>query len=418
MKYYRFPDTVLYKIGFPLFLFLVQILARSTAYANIAIGVERSYILTMGLCAVFGMAFVVYNKRELRGILTDRRMLAVVLVTVIVLVPMLVKRDWQMMYFSVLLCLYLPIFLSYFTTLKETARCYVLITAAFAAYSLIGLFLLKPLAQAGVLRANTFYSTGGWLMYDFGLTHSVILNNLGHPALRNFGIFREPGLYQVFLFVAVLLNNEWADWSKNWVRWALNAVLMVTLVTTFATGGVLALGLYFVFLFFDEGFYRKKWAVLGALAVCVAGIGIIAVALAQGGTWAYELVGMVEKVYNMSGSLTNRVDSIFENLSIFLRNPVFGERIATVLYAVEANTASTMILFSIFGLAGGILHLASWAALLWKKDRPLVGTLALAAITFITFNTQNTTHDVYFWLFPMLALTERGLPLLNFRKKR
>ena len=417
MKYYRFSDTLLNKVGFAVFMLLLQVLARSTAYSNLWIGIERSYIFTALVCAVMGLIFLIRNIRSLGSIITDRRILLAVVVAVVVLVPMVAKGDWQMMYFSVLLCMLIPIFLSYFTTVKDVSRCYVLISAALGAYSLVGLFLLKPLAQAGVITANTFYSTGGWLMYDFGLTHSVILNNLGVPALRNFGIFREPGLYQVFLFIAIVLNNEWTGWERPWLRWVLNGILMATLITTFATGGVFALGLYLVFLFFDEGFHRKKWAVLGALAVCVGGIGAIAVALASGGTWAYELVGMVEKVYTMSTSLTYRLDSIFSNLDYFLHNPIFGERIATVLYAVEGNTASTMILFAIFGFAGGVLHLASWAALLWKKERGGLGTLILAGIVFITFNTQNTTHDLFFWMFPMLALAERGLPLLKFKKK-
>jgi len=74
-------------------------------------------------------------------------------------------------------------------------------------------------------------------------------------------------------------------------------------------------------------------------------------------------------------------------------------------------------MFAIFGIGGGVLHVLSWVALLWKKDRPVVGNLALLVIAFITFNTQNTIHDTFLWLFPMLALMERGLPLLNFRKK-
>ena len=39
--------------------------------------------------------------------------------------------------------------------------------------------------------------------------------------------------------------------------------------------------------------------------------------------------------------------------------------------------------------------------------------LVLLLILFMSFNTQNLTANVFFWLFPMMALVERGLPLLN-----
>ena len=31
---------------------------------------------------------------------------------------------------------------------------------------------------------------------------------------------------------------------------------------------------------------------------------------------------------------------------------------------------------------------------------------------FMSFNTQNLTWDLFFWLFPMVALCQRGLPLI------
>ena len=39
--------------------------------------------------------------------------------------------------------------------------------------------------------------------------------------------------------------------------------------------------------------------------------------------------------------------------------------------------------------------------------------LILLLILFLSFNTQNLVANVFFWLFPMMALVERGLPLLK-----
>jgi len=36
----------------------------------------------------------------------------------------------------------------------------------------------------------------------------------------------------------------------------------------------------------------------------------------------------------------------------------------------------------------------------------------------MSFNTQNLIANVYFWLFPMMALVERGLPMLHLSAKK
>ena len=116
-----------------------------------------------------------------------------------------------------------------------------------------------------------------------------------------------------------------------------------------------------------------------------------------------------------SDSSVDRTSALMTDLRMFLDHPLLGAKIAPVLHGTNHNTSSTLILFAIAGIAGGVLHLISWIALLWKKERNVLGNLVLLLIFLMSFNTQNLVADVFFWLFPVMALTERGLPL--FRKK-
>jgi len=418
MNYYRFPDNRLVKLCFPLFLLVLQMVARSTMYTSTFLGFNRSQAIMIGLILVIGIGFLIVNRRNLKQILTDRRMTAFVCAAVVILVPMLVKQDWQAMYFSILLCWFFAIFLTYFTTVEELGRSYVLIMTVLSVISLTGLFVLKPLVHAGVLPGNNFDSPGGWHMFNFGLTFVCDTNNHMDDALRAFGIFREPGMYQIFLFSAIHLNNYWVQWKKQWQMWAVDVILFASLLTTFATGGVLALGLYIVFLFFDKGLYRDRRLQILALAAVAAGIGLLVYALAQGGTWAYELVGMVEKIYNQTYSFTARTDSIVADAKMFFSSPLYGAGLAEVMYSVPNNTCTSPIIFAVFGIVGGCVHVLSWAALAWKKDRHVLMNLILMVILFVPFNTQNVIADLFFWLFPIMALAERGLPLLNNLKKK
>ena len=418
MNYYRFPDNRIVKVCFPLFLLALQMVARSTMYTSTFLGFGLSQGIMIGLVLTIGILFLFYQRRNLKQIFTDRRMIAMVIASVVILGPMLIKRDWQLMYFTILLYWFFAIFLTYFTTVQELGRCYVKIMTVLGVASLVGLFVLKPLVHAGVLPGNEFTSPGGWHMYNFWLTCVCNMNEHMDDTLRTFGIFREPGLYQIFLFVAIQLNNYSVQWKKEWQLWAVNAVLFASMLTTFATGGVLALGLYIVFLFFDKGYYKnRKLRILAILAVA-AGTVVLAVAIAKNGTWAIELVWMIQKIFAKSDSYTSRVDSVLMDAKLFLQSPLVGNGMQEVMYSVPNNTATSPILFAVFGIVGGCAHVLTWAALAWKKERHWIMNVILLVILFVPFNTQNVIHDMFLWLFPVMALTERGLPLLDLRKRK
>lgn len=418
MTYYRFPDNKLVKLCFPLALLILQMVARSTMYTSTFLGFTLSQAVMIGTIVLIGFTFLAVNRKNLKAVLTDRRMLLFGMAAMVILLPMLVKGDWQLMYFTILLSWFFAIFLTYFTTVEELGKYYVLILTALSALSLVGLFVLKPMVHMGWIPGNPFDSPGGWHMFNFGLTFVCDKNLHMVNALRNFGIFREPGLFQTFLFVAIQLNNYTVNWDKPWKMWAVDAVLFMTLLTTFATGGVLALGIYIVFLFFDKGLYRVRRMQILAAAVVAVGMLLLVYALRKGGSWAYELIGMVEKFVYRSYSFDARIESVVADAELFVSHPILGADMNEVVYAVPNNTATSAILFAVFGIVGGCVHVLSWAALAWRKERHWMMNVILMVILFIPFNTQNVMQDMFFWLFPAMALAQWCLTRLNMMKMK
>ena len=127
MNDYHFPENRAAKVLLGAFLFAMLYLARDTLVTSSLLGFNRAQYLMLGLIVLAGVTFLVYNRRNLKNIVLDRRMLLILAATVIVLVPMAVKRDWQMMYFSILICIYFAVFLSYFLNCREAAKYYVMI---------------------------------------------------------------------------------------------------------------------------------------------------------------------------------------------------------------------------------------------------------------------------------------------------
>lgn len=420
MKHYPLLENKMTKFLFGLYLTAMLFLSRDTLFSSSILGFGKSQVCMLALIILLGVWFLIRNGKELRCILVDPRLLAVGMFSIVLLGPMLLKQDWQLMYFSILLCPLFAVLLSYFTTSQAVARYYVVILCVLGVYSVIATYGLRELAQAGTIAPAIFYNSSEWDFYNFHFAYAVTWE-LWH---RNFGIFREPGVYQFFVLLAVYLNNYAVDWNKQWHMWLCNVILAVTMVTTFAIGGYAELGLFVIFLYFDKKYYREKWGrIAGILAVLLV-IAMVAFFLVQMNlpgfeeTILFEFYDMAIRLFTKSDSATDRLDAILTNLRIFAENPLAGDTISGVLHGTNHNTSSTLLLYAILGVVGGTLNVAAWVALAWKRERSIFGNLVLLLILFMSFNTQNLTANVYFWLFPVMALLERGLPIVKLSAKK
>lgn len=415
MKQYPLFHNRAGKLGFGFFLLAMLFLSRDTLFSSCLMGFAESQILMMGLMAALGVVFLWVNRKEFLLILKDRRMLLILASSLVLVLPMAVKRDWQLMYFSILFCVLTGVFLTYFTSCSDVAKIYVVLLVVLGIYSIFATYVLRKLAMAGVIQPAVFENSKGWEFFDFVFAYAVNLK-YWH---RNCGIFREPGVYQFFVLLAVYLNNYWVDWNRQWKLWFCNVALAFTMLTTFAIGGFAELGLFIVFVYIDKKWYREKWGKIAGVSFTTAMIAVIGYVVYRvlwtyfEDTILYEFYDMFIRLFTKSDSATDRWDAIVTNLRFMFQNPLVGDTIANVLHGTEHNTSSTLLLFAILGLMGGTLNVAAWIALLWKRERKIIGNLILMVTMFMSFNTQNLTANVFFWLFPMMALVERGLPLIK-----
>lgn len=418
MKQYLFLTSKWGKAFFALFLTAMLLLARDTLITSCLVGFTKSQILMLGLICLLGVGFLIRNRKCWKEMLLDPRMGMMAACTILLVLSMIGKRDWQLMYFSILLCLLFGVFLTYFTDWRQVSKYYVCILAGLSLYALVAMYILKPLAGNGILNPNTFVNSEGMEFYHFGLAY-VVPNEYWH---RNFGIFREPGVYQFFLILGLYLNHYGVNWEKPWRRWLISGILSVTMVSTFAIGGFVEMGAFAVFLYFDRKWYKTKPGKLLGLGAVVALVAMVIHIIVRINTPYFELTiyyefyDMFRRLTTDSDSLVDRFSAIFTSAELFLQHPLLGSTISQVLHGTAHNTSSTLILFAAFGVAGGALHVASWIALLWRKDRCILGNLMLLGILFLSFNTQNLVADVFFWLFPMMALTEKLLTRWNLTK--
>ena len=91
MTYYRFPDNKLVKLCFPLALLILQMVARSTMYTSTFLGFALSQAVMIGTIVLIGFTFLAVNRKNLKAVLTDRRMLLFGMAAMVILLPMLSK---------------------------------------------------------------------------------------------------------------------------------------------------------------------------------------------------------------------------------------------------------------------------------------------------------------------------------------
>lgn len=368
----------------------------------------RAQAVLWGTVGAVGLAFLVRNRRSLREIVWDRRAAFALVTAAVILLPMLMKRDGQLMYFSIFAAALVGIFLAYIGLVREMARYYVNLLCALSVYSLLTAYLLRIPADAGLISPPVTEYYTGEKFYFFGFSFVP----LTYVKYRNFGIFREPGVYQFFLLLALYLNVETAEWEDAKGRVVRSVILSVTLVTTFATGGLVELALLMVVWFFEKGWYRRKAGKLAAVSLVVLGAAGLAFIVLQKGALYATLVDMFSKFDPKSESMTDRAGSIFGNLTAFFAHPLFGDRLADVFDLIDNNTSSSTLLYAVLGVLGGTLNAAAWVAFAWKKERRLWVNIAVVVILFMSFNTENLITNPVFWLFPMLAVCERVLPCI------
>ena len=414
MKRYPFPNTRPWQSLFALYLFLLLYLTRVSQVSHYLLGFYKAQALTFGITAIAVLTFLVYQRKNLKELILNGRMILCLVLCAGVLTPMVLKRDYTMMYLSVLFSGLLGIFVSYFLSCRRAAKYYVLLLTGLALYSLVAFFLLRPLSDLGLLPVPTFQNGYGAEFYNYLFSFVSVT----FARERNFGIFREPGVYQFFLFLALYLCFYQVDWEKQRICWIIGAILSLTLLSTFATGGVAATVLFLLAVYFDKEVYRSPLGRKLTAAVLI----LLVLALGAALLVKPQLLGyfrmMLQKIQPGNPSSDDRLDSIVFNLSVIQWTPFVGRDVAYILETVTHNTSSTTILIGILGVLGGSINALAWLVLVCRgKGKWYAKVVSLLTLA-ITFNTQNLISDPYLWMFPMMALTEGLYDGINTLKKK
>jgi hypothetical protein len=191
--------------------------------------------------------------------------------------------------------------------------------------------------------------------YSIGIYNASIF-----PMFRNFGFAREPGVFQAFIAVALLIQIS-NSFKTNYYKIAL---YLVTMFTTFSTTGFIVTIIWaFLFLYEERKYKAKKYLFIFILIV-------IAFAMMYFNLFALiDSMSVMSKLSRTSDySAVSRYTSIITNLYICFYHPLFGvgiQRIAEIspllsyrIFGVYA-VSNTNTIFYHFGTQG-VLYATLW----------------------------------------------------------
>ncbi len=376
-------------------IFLTIILSRDTLITSIKLGFNKSFIFYVIAILIVIVLLFSNNKGNIKIKFEATRNILVFIG--ILAVVSIIKLDFQLYIMSIIFYISVAYLFIYLFTFDEFFQKLSNIMCVLAVISLISLYCLKGiLFPGGIVNANMpiVANIENLKFFDLGLSYVVAFPHY----MRNFGVFREPGVYQFFLLIPLIYELLL---NKNKLRYINIAILSITIISTFSLVGVCVLGIVITIHILKLALEKRMTKKNIYLLLMVAFLFIIVVYSLYLTNYNFKSIikESFKKAVTINESTSTRGLALERNLKLFLKNPILGNDFSNVNNEFAHNTTSTLSIFAIFGLFSGILHVLFQL----KFARKVSSNKLIVALTFIVvmlmINTQFLLGNTLFWVF-------------------
>lgn len=228
---------------------------------------------------------------------------------------------------------------------------------------------------------------------------------------RNGSFFREPGVFQMYLVWAMMLEVFWKK-KMN----VMNCIVFLTaLITTFSTTAYIAVAMLIICFFLKKGDYRES--VIKKILFVIGGILLIVVVRY---TDLLAPDGIIFGKFTSAGnpSLSARYASFIVNIILILKNPLLGNGLSFTsenfsAYAMEYlnlkvsdNTIMILYMMATLGIIFGILFMIG----IWKYCTKITESrmlqFGLLSIFLVLFIGENLIFSPITYIFVFYGFGE------------
>lgn len=290
-------------------------------------------------------------------------------------------------------------------------------------------------SYSDVVLVISLYSLAIWLCVTVHIIPSIPVSNIADAemtasygcvffpislgtVIRNSSIFREPGVFMIILNISLIfelffLNNRYRN-----VR---IGVLVITLLSTFSTGGIIS-GSMIIFTFL---LYRKNNVRTWISIFFIVSILVFSFVTEE---YVNEMFGKFETIQE-SGSGFARYSSVLVPLNIFFHHPLLGcgfiqfpeeyERIGYEIFNryIDSKGLATNTFMNVFAVFGGflgifmLLGLYKFCNLLSFGSR--IYTALFCLILFMMFSNESMPYFPFLYIFFCYGFNRKAFFLLK-----
>lgn len=336
------------------------------------------------MIVLLGLAIGLSIKAVLNNTLYSDTLLVYVLFNVFILLGMAFNMDFGTEYW-LLSCLIAYLIINNYSV-SSIARQYIKVMFCICLIYTAGWFVLRMFPS--MMNTHVFHLLEKFKIV-YGHSNSYKHYISGTAAIRSYAIFREPGVYQMYVILALMIDL-FHQFKRNAVRILRIGIFCMAIFAARSTTGYICLILILA-MFCVEQMLKNKAAVILIIIGTIAG-------LMYGGTIANNIILKFTAVGSASHSVMSRTASITTNIYMWLVNPVWGVgstallqdfagitehvfHITAGVYKITDNTNTVLILFVVYGIIPGILLLCGT----YKCAKKIAGETWLALGLLIIF---------------------------------
>lgn len=399
-------------------IFSIIYFGRDTLVTTSLLGFFKTQLISIVILFFFISLFIYCNRQCFKEILCDVRIKFLFIIIIYVLLSMIINNAFTLMYVSIIYAITVAIFISFIMDYKQFLEILSNCILFLSFYSIICIYLIKPLYFYGFIDLPQFTNSMSYPFFNLIFSFPIAMNSY----IRNFGIFREPGVFQFFITICLISEMFIINRKRKYIH---IVILTVSLLSTFSSSGIVQLSLIIIayFLYKYKLILQHKLLFLCSLIIIFLFIAFI---IFKNNNIFWSFLPMITKLTNLNVA-NPRIEALIGNCQLFFQSPFLGNDINDVLSVVEHNTSSSLILLATFGLLFFLLHLFSWFCILKQitfnesKFNKLINLLILISL-FCSFNTQNLTTNSVFWSTSFVAFSQEIYRLwkskINFIKFR
>ncbi|MGH2317017.1 hypothetical protein ACRC6Q_04565 [Planococcus sp. SE5232] len=382
---------------------------HSTFYAS----VNTSLLLPIYIVTITTGLLFIYKIVVLKCKIDVKVTVIFIVLVTIILITMLFNSDYTGGNGVVILGLIIGYFSVHIFTLEEFADKYVKIIIFLAIYSLLANYFFRPITFN---MPNSIFpivlNPNNLVFVD--ARFSVLINDINY--YRNFGIFGEPGLYQVFLNLALIFE---LFYKKNKISFFNVSVIYITTITTFSPPGYIV-GTLIILLFFisknkslsKEKLIESKKKLFYIISTVIC---ILLIFFLTNDVFSYMFSQSSDKLFMKESSFQGRTGAVLGNLSVWMQSPFFGkgitggisESVQNMASITTHNTSTIGALLVIFGPIFTFIYIYSFFNLFQKFKQGLIVSIGLLIAIMISINTQLLIYNELIYLFVFLGLVNK-----------